>query len=219
MRSLLFLIIVIFLLTVSCSDSTTAGGSTDTELGSGALSGYVLSRNNAPLEEAVVTLFEKDFNPIQNSPVPSEYQRVTNGEGFYRFDSLEQGEMRLIIRSSDGKEILFKETLDITGDSLYLGFDTLQTPGAAKMYLPNTFDGDTLNLLTGYLFVYGTDFFERLSEESIYNDSGGDYIIFDNLPPQKIPSFYYAEEYSAKPPQLLVEEITIVSGDTVDTDN
>lgn len=215
MRSIVLLFSIIFLLLFSCSDSTVAGGSTDTELGGGALSGHVVSRNNTPLEKATVTLFEKDFNPIQNSPVPTEYQRVTNGDGFYRFDSLEQGDMRLVIQSADGTEILFKESLNITGDSLYIGLDTLQIPGAAKMYLPHSFNGDTLNLLTGYLFVYGTNFYQRLSEESIYSDGDGDYIIFDDLPPQKIPSFYYAEEYNAKPPQLLVEELNIVSGDTV----
>lgn len=219
MRSFLYSLYITLLLLLSCGGSGIAGGSTDTELGSAALSGHIFSRSDKPSPKATVILFEQDFNPIQNSPVPQEYVTSSDDEGYYKYDSLEAAEMNMVIRSSDRTELLFKESLTITGDSLYLGMDTLITFGAAKIALPESFDDDTLDLLNGYIFVFGSDLFVRLSEERIISDKGKQYVIFDTLPAQKIPAFHYAEEYNPSPPLLLHESITIISGDTVQIDN
>lgn len=219
MRKFLFMIYIALLLLFNCGSGDVAGGSTDTELGNAALSGHLYSRSEEPVSMATVTLFAPDFNPIQNSPVPRRYQTTTDGEGYYQFDTLESGELNMIMRSADSSEVRFREGLFITGDSLYVGMDTLNTPGAAKLFLPDSFGEDTLDLLNGYLFVYGSDFYQRLSEEQIFSEEGAAYIIFDDLPPQIIPAFYYAEEYNATSPLLLVDSVLILSGDTIETTN
>ncbi|MBN1984625.1 MAG: hypothetical protein JW795_24075 [Chitinivibrionales bacterium] len=91
--------------------------------------------------------------------------------------------------------------------------DTLRQTGAARVSLPAIAD-----TLTDYVYIPGTNRYQKLSDEKILHEGNQVCIIFDTIPAAKMPLLLLRKPDPLFNPLPIADAFTVVSGDTIDTD-
>ncbi len=209
MRKLLCIVTGLLLFLMSCSLGPVAGGSTDTELGGPVVSGILYDTNGAPATNTLVKLIPVTHNPIQDDPIPDFLTDTTGADGRYSIQIADSGLYNIEAVQLVNRFRALKTNVAVSGDTVYIDDVSLTVPGAVRITLPDIADTDY-----GYIFIPGSEFSERLSENAIVSIGSKRFMVFDSLPADTLPGIYYGKEFSVDPIQPLLGTVIITSCDT-----
>ncbi len=196
-----------------CSVDNLAGGSTE-DGNSSAVAGVILNSDGSAGSRVQVFLIPKTYNPGKDAIIPDVRIDTTNASGEYTFIVKDTGVYNIEAVHLSQRTRLFIPNITVAGDSIEVPDGTLEKPGAAFVFLP-----DTVDTIGGYLFIPGTTLFKKITSDNSFTQNGKTVIIFDSLTPGMIPGLYYSTEQSLKPPELLTNTgLYIPSEDTVNID-
>lgn len=178
------LCMALFVWYVSCSDITTAGGSSSEVVAS--VAGNVFTSDGTTQEGISVELIPSEFNPLTES-TDAIYRSSTDSAGSYQFDSIRAGIYNLYAQNPhNASRILY---LGITVDSKNITVEDkyLKQPASMTIGLPKTAD-----TIRGYILIKGT--LLKWPVKKVFEMSDGSLAItIDSLPAGEIPSITYMD--------------------------
>ncbi len=172
------------------------------------IAGKIITSDGEVAQNTQVMLIPQIFNPV-NETLPESMIDTTDSSGEYRFTVSDSSYYNIeAVNLTNGNRSL-KSGVSIAGiqsdDDLIV--DTLKQPGAIKVSLP-----DAINLVSGYIYILGTDIQCNLNNQEIIN---GKYIILDSVPAALVSNLFYCIKNDPSTDTLLIDTITVSPNDTV----
>jgi hypothetical protein len=196
----------------TCSMRLADGGSS-TDIGNPVtISGTVLNQDGTSAADVKVYLLQKDFNPMTGTAVPDSLTDTTDQAGTFAITINDSGVFNVEAIHLAQRTRLLKQGIhvDKEDDSILVPDLTLKEPGAAKIELP-----DTVDTVTSYIYMPGTNRYQKLSEETLFHVNNTIHVIFDSIPAGTAPGIYFGKEDSLFNSFPLTEAFTVTSNDTV----
>jgi len=194
-----FLVTLCVLLAIlHCSRAPLAGGSTDTELG--VITGSLYDEQGKPASNIPVLLLPRDYNPLQDGPLPDSLKDTTGARGVYTFKDVSASAYNIQARQIGANSATLITGIAVTAhDTLVLRADTLRQTGTVKIAAPEGVD-----TLDGYMYIPGTSIFARARTEN-------GYVFLDSVPSGVLPSLLYVDK-SVSAPIVLADSIAVFPG-------
>lgn len=193
---------------IECSLQDVAGG---TDTGNAFVAGIIVDSLGLPMPNTEVSLIPVDYNPAKNS-LETIPVAMTGSKGTYRLilSTPEGGVFNInAVHGASGTRFLLQD-VSVYDDTTIAKPGILRAPGVIKVVL-----ADSVITENGYVYIPGTDRFERFSPEQILTINGIPYIVFDSLPANVPLEIYYSKENLIQPP-LFLQETTVTPADTID---
>ncbi len=207
MRTIFTLLITLALVT-GCSMNPTAGGTTDT--GNGVIAGTVVDTLGNPVSNTHVTLIPEFYNPVED-PADQLKTNATDASGNFAFSEVDSGTYNFqAYNTVSGTRLLIFGVI-VNKDTVDMQNVMLRAAGVELFTLP-----DTVDTVSGYVYIPGTILYENLCDERLIYDNGFLNMVFDSLPAGTLPGIYYGEINSPDAPVRIIEEFSITEGDTTD---
>ncbi len=201
------LIICLLPLWFFCSIDISDGGGS--EVGNGIIAGIVVDSNGDAVQSAKVQIIPDFYDPMVYGSLPDYMTMTTGSNGRFKVELKETGKYNIEVIQSQKQIRALKTNVLVNKDRVYVDKITLNTPGAAYLVLP-----DTVDTANGYVYILGTNQFEKLSDETIIYDMGKPHVIFDSLPTDTIPAILYREDTPESESMSLFDNVLVTSGDT-----
>lgn len=186
MRNKLMLILMAGLIILSCTSSTNVVD--DEGNSSEVVIGQIVDTLGVPVEDAVVSLYPSDYNPVTDSGT-GKLVDSTDENGMYEFEIEEPGTYNIVcedIGSGEGKRggiagYSSVEDIDTTYDTLEI------LPMVAKTaVIPDSL----IDTTGGYVFIPGTDYSVPVSDAN--NKDGYYSFTFEAVPQSEGTTVYYS---------------------------
>lgn len=199
--------ITLILLTVAffkCSVQVTGVETTN-----GIVTATIVNEDGTPASHVPVFLMPLSYDPVKGSPLPDYLSDTTDENGTGTIVIEKEGSYNLLAIHSITLTRSFRPAIEVANDTVAV-YDTLREPGAAKIELP-----DTVDTVTSYLYIPGTNRYQKLSEEVLFHVDNKIHVIFDYIPAGITPGIYFGKEDSLFNAIPLTAAFLVTSGDTV----
>ncbi|MCI0474230.1 MAG: DUF4198 domain-containing protein, partial [Ignavibacteria bacterium] len=184
-----------------------AGGATS-ETTNGTLSAIILHKDGTPAANTPVFLVPASFNPVTDNTA-SGYLDTTDEQGRCAIIITKTGRYNLLAIDPVSLTRSFYPAIEIQKDTIAVS-DTLRIPGAARIELP-----DSVDTIAGYLYIPGTNRYQKLAEETLLHVGNKIHVVFDSIPAKAMPGIYLGTDDSLFYSIPLTNIFTVISGDTV----
>ena len=187
------------LLLLRCSFAPTAGGSTDTELGS-VVTGRVFDGAGESSVNTRVNLIPQDHNPVLDTSLPDYFTDSTDSIGDYFFNDVPPGTYNILADDSLSKRAVLIPDLEVGAvDTETVRSDTLRQTGsiAVERTVPS-------NTADGFYYIPGTFFFVSPAENAVFN----------GVPPGNITCVCFTEKSDSIRNYTIITGVEVVAGDT-----
>ena len=202
-----YLLLIVFLLTATCTMNPNAGGGSDLPDMKIAM-GMIYKEDNSPASGTQVKLIPENYNIVKDAPIPDTLIDTTDGAGIYSFAISDTGNFNVQAVHILERTRAFVPDVNIQEDTTYIPQGTLKEAGALQVILP-----DTIDTVNGYVYIEGTTAYKSLSE-AILLVEGGYSITLDSVPEATFPSIIYGVLNDPQEPVLICDTVTILSMDT-----
>jgi len=200
---LLLCISAVALSRLSCTMSI-AGGSSSTD--NGKITGSILDKNGQPAPGTQVTLLPADYNP--RTDTARLCRDTTDSQGVYGFDHISTGLYTVHALHLSQRTSALITGVFIDKDTTLVHPETLNQPGAVKVFLP-----DTVDTAAKYVYIKGTTISKSLYGGTLY--TGGLYAIdIDSAPAALLPPLVLASKTTGFTPVILSSTALVTPGDT-----
>lgn len=206
-----YLLLIVLLLTISCSMNPSAGGGSDLPDMKIAM-GAIYKENSFPAQNTLVKLIPENYNIVEDGPVADSLVDTTDELGNYKFENVYPGTYNIQALHIQERTKAFVSGIAVQEDTTYLPQGTLKEVGALKIFLP-----DTIDTVNGYVYIEGTTEYKRLSF-AVPVAEGGYSITLDSIPEATFTSINYDVLNKPFEPILLSDTVTVLSNDTAVTE-
>jgi len=181
-----------------------AGGSSSTD--NGKITGSILDKNGQPAPGTQVTLLPADYNP--RTDTARLCRDTTDSQGVYGFDHISTGLYTVHALHLSQRTSALITGVFIDKDTTLVHPETLNQPGAVKVFLP-----DTVDTAAKYVYIKGTTISKSLYGGTLY--TGGLYAIdIDSAPAALLPPLVLASKTTGFTPVILSSTALVTPGDT-----
>ena len=203
-----FLLLVAFLMTLSCTIGPTAGGGSDLPDMKIAI-GMIYNSDNSPAPQVQVCLIPGDYNGMEDTPIPDSLVDTTDQSGIYSFTIAATGAFNVQAVHLIKRTRAFVPDISLRDDdTTYIPQGVLKEAGALQVILP-----DTVDTVNGYLYIEGTTEYKSLTA-AIPLAEGGYAVTFDSVPEATFPSILYDIINDPQQPILICDTVLITPNDT-----
>lgn len=207
MRSLISIFILVFAFALfRCSNQPVQigdGGGTETVIG------ILVNTGGSGMSGAEVTIIPSGYNPVKGGELPDSMTTFTDAKGQYVFSPIAPGTYNILASHRVSNSKLFNLGVAVTEDTTFLSADTLKSPGALNIILP-----DTVDTAKGYIFIGGTTIYRNVSEGRSLGD-GLYSLIVDSIPAATFNKLYFTIDNNPNEPVQLKNTFTVSSLDTL----
>jgi len=206
-------VIVIILLAAMISKLNTcsiniAGGATS-ETTNGTISARILHEDGTPAANTPVFLVPVSFNPVTDNTSSGCLKDTTDEQGRCTIIVTKTGRYNLLATDPVTLTRSLYPAIEIQKETIVLS-DTLRIPGAARIELP-----DSVDTIAGYLYIPGTNRYQKLAEETLLHVGNKIQVVFDSIPAAAMPGIYFGTSDSLFYSIPLTNIFRVFSGDTV----
>lgn len=207
---ILSMLSIAFCLFMHCAVQV-AGGSAG-ETGNSYITGTIVDTSGNVEPGSYVFAIPSEYNHIQGGQSEYIVCDTTDENGKYTIKIKKKGTYNIQALHPDKMTRLLIKAIPVNTDSTTIDLftDTLHVPGAARIALP-----DTVDTIYGYVYIPGSFYAERISEEELISDNNTMHLVFDSLPANTLPAIKYGRENSSMQPVSLADTVAILAGDTV----
>jgi hypothetical protein len=189
---------------INCSNLTGVGGGSD--VGNGIVTGRLVNVDGSPAAASIVTLVPYLYNPATDAGSSSCMIDTTDAGGIFMFSLTSNGTYNIqAINPENGANALLTGIQIRLNETQYLPPQQLNAPGSITIFLPESID-----TLTGYLYIQGTTLWIPLSEAKRSID-GEFSVLFDSVPATMIPTMHYVYQGAIVQSVLLSDSIKVTS--------
>ncbi len=203
--SLLLLLLAMTSMFHSCSVNVAGGATSETT--NGLVTATVYHPDGSTASECMTLLMPVDYDPVKNEKLPENLVKTTDENGSCTFQVFESGNFNLYA-AYDGTR-LFQAGITVKENNITVT-DTLQELGAAIIEL-----ADTVDTLTSYLYIPGTNMYQKLAGENMLHINNIFRVIFDSIPTATIPGIYFGKKDLVFNSIPLTDALTIAPHDTL----
>ncbi len=207
-RYLIFIVLIAIVSMLSTCSINIAGGATS-ETTNGMVSATIVHEDGTPASHTPVFLMPLSYDPVKDNPFSDYLSDTTDENGSCNIIVEKEGSYNLLATHPVTLTRSFRSAVDVNNDTVVV-IDTLKVPGAAKIELP-----DTVDTVTSYLYIPGTNRYQKLSEEVLIYVDNTIHIVFDSIPAGNIPGIYFGKEDTLFNAIPLTDAFVVTSGDTV----
>ena len=208
-RCLVYLVLIAIVSMLSTCSINVADGGATSETTNGMVSVTIVHGDGTPASQTPVFLIPLSHDPAKGNSLPGILSDTTDENGNCDIIVDKKGLYNLLAMHPVTMTRSFCPAVGVNDDTIAVT-DTLKVPGAAKIELP-----DSVDTVTSYLYIPGTDLYERLAEETLFHVGDKIHIIFDSIPAATIPGLFFGKEDSLFYTIPLTNLFTVTSGDTV----
>lgn len=154
-------ILIIFTLLIRCTDNVSGSA----QQGEAKVIGIIKDETGKPIGNTNVYLLPSDFNPIIDSINWSRviaYNTTTNDSGAYEFPNVTNGDYVLNGNDSLSLKHIYMPGIHIESEDLNLGINIINNNSYITVSL-----NDTLMSKNGYLYIKGTEFYQKLDTSNV----------------------------------------------------
>lgn len=173
MRTLYLIFCLLFLL--NCSKdfigNSETGGGTETVIG------MIIDSADIPIENVIVKLIPKDFDPINQLDSNFIYTDTTDKNGEYSFNNIQPDIYNLFAYTSNQDKSAAIRDIEIDEIRYYSYVNIIQKSGAIKIIM-----SDTTVISNKSIFIPGTDIIAKVDNAQLI-DSSYFCLIIDDIPP------------------------------------
>lgn len=205
---ILYIVLIAIVSMLNTCSINIAGGATS-ETTNGIVSATIVHEGGTPAVHIPVFLMPLSYNPVKDTPIPDYLSDTTDENGNANFIIVKNGSFNLLATHPAALTRSFRPAIEVKSDTIVI-YDTLREAGAAKIELP-----DTVDTITSYLYIPGTDRYQKLSEEVLIYVDNTIHIVFDSIPAGNIPGIYFGKEDTLFNAIPLTDAFLVTSGDTV----
>jgi len=199
MNRYVLLTVVLMMIMLHCGVGPTAGGSTDTELGS--VTGMVLDEQGKPSAQAMVDLVPQKHNPVTGALLPDNFTDTTDADGRYAFTDVPVGDyVFLASHQPSNRKLLIPDITVDSGVTKVIAADTLRPTGSIVIEFPGLLDTSA-----DYVYLPGTFLHAPVARR----------VVMSNVPSGCIPSVWYAVTNDTAQNYPVATSVCVVSDDTV----
>jgi ligand-binding sensor domain-containing protein len=189
---------------ISCSNLSGVGGGSD--VGNGIVSGRLENSDGTPAAASIVTLVPYLYNPATDACISSCLTDTTDASGSFMFSLTDNGTYNIqAMNPATGANALVTEIQVRLNYTLTLPQQQLSAPGSITVFLPESID-----TVTGYLFIQGTTLWIPLSKAKRSLD-GEFRVLFDSVPATTVPPMKYVHYGATVQSVLLSDSISVTS--------
>lgn len=201
-RLVFYNVCIVFTITtcMRCSMSPIAGGG-GSDIGNGVIAGIFVMPDGSPALNVSISVQPTTFNPAKDASPPVTR---TGASGEYEVDSLQPGTYNIEARDPISKAASLITGIVIAANSrITVPIDTLRPPGSIKILTEGIHDA-----VNGYIYLPGTSVWSSIAADA--------YTIIDGVPAGTISLIYYDLLTGTYTPQVLEQNVIVISGDTTD---
>ncbi len=201
LRTLLSLILTVILLRCSSSDSSIAGGSTDTETGAISAVGIVIDPMGARVSGVQISSYPQNYDPIRDQASLAVAMDTTNVYGEFKLAVTKSGTYSLYAINLHNGDRALRNKVILDQKVVNLNSLTITKPGSLLLSVP-----EGLITQDGYCYIPGTNISLSVSHNQKL-------ISIDTLPSAVIPYLIFQSNQANSFQTILDSTFAIESGE------